>query len=222
LTARASSGVTVLLVEEHALVLAGLRALISATEGLEVIAEARTLADAGELARRYRPDVVLMDGRVRAFAARVDLDKIRRAAPEACLLVLADDALARAGPPRGANGCVAPNADVEQFYATVASLLGSSRCAACHLRPSCPVPALASSLSRRERQVAVLVAEGMQSKQIACALGIGVRTVNTYRESLARKLGASSAAVITRFVLKTGLTGGAGETAMSHASFQRP
>lgn len=221
MTARASSGTTVLLVEEHALVLAGLRALISATDGLEVIAEARTLAEAGELARRCRPDVVLVDGRVRAFAARVDLDDMRRAAPDACLLVLADDALARTGPPRGANGCVAPNANVEELYATITSLLGT-RCAGCRLRPSCPVPALAASLSRRERQVAVLVAEGKQSKQIACALGIGLRTVNTYRESLARKLGASSAAVITRFVLKTGLMEDVGATDMSPASFQLP
>lgn len=221
MTARASSGATALLVDEHALVLAGLRALISATDGLEVIAEARTLAEAAELARRYRPDVVLLDGRVRAFVSRADFDELRRAAPDACLLVLADDALARAGPPRGANGCVAPNANVEELYATVTSLLGT-RCAGCRLRPSCPVPTLAASLSRRERQVAVLVAEGMQSKQIACALGIGIRTVNTYRESLARKLGASSAAVITRFVLKTGLMEDAAATAMSPNSFKLP
>ena len=69
-----------------------------------------------------------------------------------------------------------------------------------------PVPQRAVALSRRERQVAVRVAEGMSTKQIAAALGIGTRTVNTYRESLARKLGASSAAVLTRFVLKSGLT----------------
>jgi two-component system response regulator NreC len=60
-------------------------------------------------------------------------------------------------------------------------------------------------LSRREREVAVRVAEGLSSKEIAAVLGIAVRTVNTYRESLARKLGASSPAVITRFVIESGL-----------------
>ena len=210
-----------LLVEEHALVLAALRALISATEQLAVIAEARALGEAVELARLHRPDVVLVDGRTRARLDGEDLAAIRQAAPDACLLVLADDALAHAGPPSGANGCVAPNDSVKELYAMVASLLGN-RCAGCHLLNSCPVPALAASLSRRERQVAVLVADGMQSKQIASALGIGLRTVNTYRESLARKLGASSAAVITRFVLKTGLTEKAAAIALSPTSFKLP
>ena len=60
----------------------------------------------------------------------------------------------------------------------------------------------AAHLSRRERQVAVRVAAGLTTKQIAGALGVSVRTVNTYRESLARKVGASSAAVLTRYVLE--------------------
>jgi DNA-binding NarL/FixJ family response regulator len=89
------------------------------------------------------------------------------------------------------------------------SVLGvalSGRCAGCAFRGSCPAPRVAVALSRRERQVAVRVAEGLSSKQIAAHLGIALRTVNTYRESLARKLGASSAAVVTRFVLENGLS----------------
>ena len=58
---------------------------------------------------------------------------------------------------------------------------------------------MAAALSRRERQVAVRIAAGLGSKQIAAALGVSLRTVNTYRESLAKKLGASSAAVVTRY-----------------------
>lgn len=195
---------TVLLVEGHALVRAALRALISAADGLTIVAEAATLREAAEQAHHHRPDVVLLDGRALPSEGE-DLALVGLAAPDACVLVLADDALARVGPPRHAHGCLAPTANVEELCATVASLLGA-RCANCRLRTSCPVPRLAVALSRRERQVAVRVAEGMQSKQIAAALGIRVRTVNTYRESLAKKIGASSAAVLTRFVLETGLT----------------
>lgn len=77
-------------------------------------------------------------------------------------------------------------------------------CAGCPAHPGCPRYAEAR-LSPREQDVARHVARGMSSKQIAAALGIGLRTVNTYRESLARKLGGSSAAVITRYVLEHGL-----------------
>ena len=204
-SASAPTEMSVLLVEEHALVRAALRALIAATPGLEVVAEARSAAAAAELARRHRPDVVLVDGRGLGGARSDELAGIRESAPGACVLVLADAALAQAGTPGGAHGCLLEDAGPEELCATVASLLGA-RCAHCPFRTSCPAPQLAVALSRRERQVAVRVAEGMSTKQIAAALGIGTRTVNTYRESLARKLGASSAAVLTRFVLKSGLT----------------
>jgi DNA-binding NarL/FixJ family response regulator len=93
---------------------------------------------------------------------------------------------------------------VAEFCSVLGSLLGE-RCAACVLRGHCPAARAAVALSRREKQVAVLVAAGLASKQIAAQLGIGLRTVNTYRESLARKLGASSPAVLTRYVLEHGL-----------------
>jgi DNA-binding CsgD family transcriptional regulator len=79
------------------------------------------------------------------------------------------------------------------------------RCAECALRRDCPRNTVA--LSPREKDVAVHIARGLATKQIAAALGIGIRTVNTYRESLARKLGSSSPAVVTRFVLEAGLDG---------------
>ncbi|GMV09898.1 MAG: hypothetical protein AMXMBFR55_16320 [Gemmatimonadota bacterium] len=67
------------------------------------------------------------------------------------------------------------------------------------------MPQLVAALTLRERQVAVSVAAGRSSKQIAGALGISLRTVNTYRQSLARKLDGSSAAVLTRYVIESGL-----------------
>ena len=59
--------------------------------------------------------------------------------------------------------------------------------------------------SNKKYSQAVSVAAGRSSKQIASALGIGLRTVNTYRESLARKIGGSSAAILTRYVIESGL-----------------
>lgn len=182
---------------------AALRALLSVTPGLSVVAEAHTLSAAPELARLHRPDVVLVDGRALEGSGGGGLGNLRHAAPEACVLILSDEA--RAGEARGAHGCLAKDADVDVLCATVESVLGA-RCANCGVRASCPVPQIAVALSRRERQVAVRIAAGLTSKEIAAALGISLRTVNTYRENLARKLGASSAAVVTRFVLKTGLT----------------
>lgn len=196
---------SVLLVEEHALRLAAMRALLSATPGLTVIAEARELAEARRLARRHRPDVVLVDGRMLARGDADDLPALRLAVPGGCVLVLTDDEVVGPAGFDEAHGCLARDAGVDDLCATVASVLGA-RCANCVLRTHCPLPRIAVALSRRERQVAVRVAGGLTSKAIAGDLGISLRTVHTYRESLARKLGASSPAVVTRFVLETGLT----------------
>jgi len=186
---------TILVVAEHALVRAGLRAVLGATPGLAVVAEAADLDAAAELAPALapRPDVVLTSAPPVGDAGRRAVDALRQTLPGACLLVLGDagDALP----------CLPCDAGVADLCDALGALLGG-RCAACALRAQCPRPQIAAALSRRERQVAVRVASGMTTKQIAGALGVSVRTVNTYRESLARKVGASSAAVLTRYVLE--------------------
>jgi DNA-binding NarL/FixJ family response regulator len=186
---------TILVVAEHALVRAGLRAVLGATPGLAVVAEAADLDAAAELAPSLakRPDVVLTSAAPVGDPGRRAVDALRQTLPGSCLLVLGDagDTLP----------CLPRDAGVADLCDALGALLGG-RCAACALRAQCPRPQIAAALSRRERQVAVRVAAGMTTKQIAGALGVSIRTVNTYRESLARKVGASSAAVLTRYVLE--------------------
>jgi DNA-binding NarL/FixJ family response regulator len=196
---------SILLVAQHALVRAGLRSVLGTTPGLVVRAEAVRLQDALALADRHRPDVVLLDSAPASEADVAAVDALRRAVPGACVLYLGDESTL------GARGlpCVPPDAGVSELCTTIGALLGG-RCAACRLRSQCPAPRLAAALSRRERQVAVHVAAGLSSKQIAATLGVSLRTVNTYRESLAKKIGASSGAVLTRYVLEHGLDQGLG------------
>jgi DNA-binding NarL/FixJ family response regulator len=188
---------TILVVAEHAIVRAGLRSVLDGTPGLSVIAETGEPDAAVRLAARVRPDVILFDGPPVDDAARGTVLAIRRAVPEVCVLCLARNERVLLGDIQ----CVPADAGVAELCATLGTVLGE-RCASCLLRPHCPAPRIAVALSRREKQVAVCVAEGMSSKQIAGVLGIALRTVNTYRESLARKLGASSPAVVTRYVLE--------------------
>lgn len=197
LEASSDDETTILIVADHAIVRAGLRSVLDGTPGLSVIAEATDANAAAPLAARVRPDVVLLDGTPADAAARLRILAIRRAAPETCVLCLARKGSAAFGDVQ----CVPADAGVAELCSTLGAVLGE-RCATCLLRPQCPAPRVAVALSRREKQVAVCVAEGMSSKQIAGVLGIALRTVNTYRESLARKLGASSPAVVTRYVLE--------------------
>lgn len=195
-----------LLIEEHLLIRTALRALLDATPGLSVVAQAGSCDEAVPVARTHRPEVVLVSGQSIHRASDAFIAALRQASPGACILFLSDGRLSKEGVSvAGVHGCLSVDAGVTELCEVVASALGS-RCASCAIRPHCPAPQIAVALSRRERQVAVRVAEGMMSKQIAASLGVSLRTVHTYRESLARKLGASSAAVLTRFVLQSGLT----------------
>lgn len=197
-----SNEASILVVAEHALVRAGLKALLNATSGLVVVADAATIDAATRIASQARPDVVVLDPPSNAAISAHSLSALRRAVPDACVLCLARNAPGDVTAMR----CVPPDSDVAEFCSTLGSMLGD-RCAACLLRPQCQSPRIAVALSRREQQVAVRVARGMSSKQIAATLGIKLRTVNTHRENLARKIGASSSAVVTRYVLEHGLLG---------------
>ncbi len=191
---------TILVVAPNALVRDGLRSVIGERAGLSVVGEADGLRAAVSLAMQYRPHAVLLDEPPTDSIDRAMLSTLRRELPTTCVLCLArrpepsfDDVL-----------CVPSDADIGELCSVLGAALGG-RCAGCALQPTCAAPKIAIALSPREKQVAVCIARGMASKRIAGYLGIGLRTVSTYRESLARKLGASSAAVVTRFVLEAGL-----------------
>lgn len=191
---------TILVVASHALVREGLQSVLRETPGFSVIGDARDVRAALSIAATCKPDVVLLDQPPRGGPERSAISKLRTELPATCLLCLANDG----GKSLGDVVCIPPTAGVDELCSVLGSAMGG-RCTGCVLKPRCVAPQIAVALSRRERQVAVYVARGLSSKQIAATLGIALRTVNTYRESLAKKLGASSAAVVTRFVLEAKL-----------------
>jgi len=193
---------TILVVAAHTLVRDGLRSVLGEIPGFSVVGDARDVRSAVSIAAMCKPDVVLLDQSPCNPPEHSAVSELRANLPGTCLLCLASDAQ---NPP-GDLLCVPPSAGVDGLCSVLGGVLGGG-CADCSLKPRCVAPQIAVALSRRERQVAVCVARGMASKQIAAALGIALRTVNTYRESLAKKLGASSGAVVTRFVLEAKLEG---------------
>lgn len=197
---------SVLLVDEHALVRAGLRSIIDTIPGLSVVGEASGIAEAVELARQHRPDAILVSAGAWERGGPEAGSQLRRDLPHSCVLVIGGEPDVNCAASLSGGYCCLPrDAGVQEFCAAISTLLGA-RCAECVSGAAgCPTMQNFATLSRRERQVAVRVAEGLTSKQIASMLGVAIRTVNTYRESLARKIGASSAAALTRFVIESGL-----------------
>lgn len=190
-----------LLFERHALVRAALSAMIGETDGLSVAGAVASLEEAVSVASTQFPDVILIDGRTAADICDETIVALHRAAPRACLMILTDDAAGIKGAARMLATCVSHDSDLDALRGVIATRFGVAW-ESCAVKTETHDQWGNVSLSRRETHVAVRIATGMTSKQIAHDIGVSLRTVHTYRESLARKLGASSAAVITRFVIE--------------------
>jgi len=207
--------IRVLIADDHAVVRAGLRLLLDAAEGIEVVGEAGSGEEAVRLTRSVKPDVVLMDvvmpGMSGIEATRPALD----AAPEAKVLVLSmqdDPNYVREAFEAGASGYVlkeAADSEVVQAVREVAAghhyvhpTLGARLIAA---EAEARRKADSDPLSDREREVLRLLALGHTNQEIAKMLYISVRTAETHRSHIMTKLRLTTRAELVRHAISEGL-----------------
>jgi DNA-binding NarL/FixJ family response regulator len=191
--------VRVLVVDDHALVRSGLRAVLAATEDCEVVGEAGTGEEAVALAPALRADVVVMDlsmpgaGGVAATAA------LRSAMPDVRVLVLttfADDGRVRAALAAGATGYLLKDAAPDEVVRAVRAAARDEtpidpRVARALLPGGTTEATTVVQLPPRERDVLVRIARGLSNRQIATELGIAERTVKVHAGSLFRRIGVA-------------------------------
>ncbi|MBI4859970.1 MAG: response regulator transcription factor [Candidatus Riflebacteria bacterium] len=209
--------IRILVADDHALVRAGLRSLLSGVAGLEVIAEARNGREALLLIDEHRPDVVLMDCRMpdlngldataQALAARPSLRVVILSVSTSEESVL--HAL-RAGAVGYLTKDVAP-AELELAIRAVArgetylcSAISACVVAGCLKGAAQPLSSF-ERLSPRQREVLQLIAEGHPSKEIARRLQISVRTAEMHRSQLMDALGIHDVAGLVRYAIRVGV-----------------
>ena len=209
----------ILLVDDHTIVRQGLRALLEAEDGLEVVGEVGDGRAALDAVQRLRPDVVVMDI---AMPGLNGLEATRRiasmpGAPRVIVLSMYTDlehvvhALLA-----GASGYVRKeDADTELVAAVRTGMPRDwflsphidRRLVEQHLHRAARQEGGAGyePLSPREREVLQLVAEGRLNKQTALLLGIAERTVEAHRASIMRKLGLTDPAGLVRYAVRKGI-----------------
>ncbi|ROS25495.1 LuxR family two component transcriptional regulator [Rathayibacter sp. PhB127] len=191
--------IRVLLVDDHPIVRAGLRALIGAEDGLTVVGEAGSPAEAIDAAARLHPDVVLMDLRFGADRETgVDATRALRASaapPSVLVLTTYDtDADILGAVEAGASGYLLKDAPPEDLLAAIrAAAAGESALApavAARLfeRLRSPSP----RLSTRETEVLALVAQGLSNTEVAARLFVTETTVKSHLAHVFAKLGVAS------------------------------
>ena len=210
--------IKVLLVDDHAVLRAGLTALLGAESDLDVVGEASNGEDAIELARKLRPDVVIMDlsmpglggleatRRISALELGVRILVLTAHAEEEYLFPVLD---------AGGSGYVTKTradddlinairevARGEVFLYAPATKLLLQRY---QERDDESEAGQLQQLSQREREVLALTAEGFSSSEIGERLFISPKTVDTYRSRITQKLGLKHRSEVVRFALQTGL-----------------
>ena len=210
-----SDPVRVLIVDDHAVVRAGLRMLIDAEDDLEAAAEAGTTRDAIFRAREVKPDVILMDVVMPDGNGLDAVPTLLHEHPETRVLMLSmqdDPQYVRQAFAAGASGYVLKEAADTEVVAAIREVARGGR----YVHPELGARLVAAEaaaerraeedpLSDREREVLRLLALGHTNQEIAKQLYISVRTAETHRAHIMQKLRLSSRAELVRYALEQGL-----------------
>lgn len=210
--------IRVLLVDDHPLVREGLRQVLR-PPGFEVVGEAGTGDEGIDRTVVLNPAVVILDINLPGKTGLEVAAVLRHRAPEVRILMLSvhdHPEYILESVKAGAHGYLRKDSLPDQLRVAVQAVArGDTHFATGgSARPEPASPMLAGTtshrlelLTRREKDVLIGVASGKANKEIAADLGLGVRTVESYRESLIRKLGIPSAAGLTRFAIEARLLG---------------
>ena len=190
--------IRIVLVDDHTLVRAGIRALIEGIEGTSIVAEAQNGREAIEAARTHRPDVVVMDISMKELNGIEATAVITAELPGVRVLMLsmhANEEFVRRAVKAGAAGYVVKESvPMELRLALEALMRGEvyfSPRISRHLVSILTEPAEASSLDAltgRQREILQLIAEGRSTKEIAAILHVSVKTVESHRAAIMARL----------------------------------
>src|SRR5262249_15990204 len=191
--------IKLLLVDDHPVVRQGISFCLARAEQVTVVGEAANGAEALQKARELLPDIVLMDIEMPQMNGLAATERLQKELPQIKGLILwmqTQGEYVRRIIESGARGYVLKEAPPEELLRAIQTVYSGETCfnpqvtrlALNELVKSRAATPPQASLTNREREVLVLIAEGLQNKEIASQLGVGVRTVETHRERIMRKL----------------------------------
>ena len=189
--------IRVLLIDDHALVRAGLARLIASGEDMEVVGQAGDGSAGATLARALRPDVALVDLAMPGMDGIETTHRVLQASPATHVVVLtafSDRQQVLGALDAGAHGYLLKDAEPDELLRGIrAAARGESPLdpRAAHAVLTRGTPEAGSTLTTRERDVLRLVAEGLPNKQIARALGITEKTVKAHMTKIFAAIGVT-------------------------------
>ena len=210
--------IRVLVAEDHGLVRAGIRRLLDDLAGVEVVAEARDGREAVELILQHLPDVALVDMTMPGLNGLAVIVRARAEAPSVRAVVLSmhdNEEFVWEALAAGAAGYLLKDASPTELELAVRAVAAggaylspavSRHVVHDYVRRGAPGPASGlERLTQRQREIVQLIAEGNTNSEIANALTISLKTVETHRSALMARLDIHDVAGLVRYAVRTGL-----------------
>lgn len=204
---------TVVLADDHVVVRSGLRLLLESEQAIEVVAEAGDVTAAVEAVERLRPDVLVLDLHMPGEPSLPAIPRLRASCPETSVVVLTaqrDPSYAGEALRLGATGYVPKEAAGGHLLAAILTAVRGETYLEPQLGARLAATAAAAAgaapeLSGRELEVLRLIARGLTNREIAERLYLSVRTVESHRARIQRKLGRSRRSDLVDYALERGL-----------------
>ncbi len=212
------SSIRVLLIDDHAMVRHGIRRLLDDHARIAVIAEAETCEQGVELARKHRPDAVLIDAGMPGMGGLEATRRIKSSSAFVGIVALisqADELIPTRLLDAGASGCMTKDCTVDEVIAAIEAVVRKERYISADIARQIALSMLPGrrqsrfeSLSRRELQVMMMVTEGQTVQAISDRLCLSPKTVSTYRYRLFDKLGVDNDVELTHMAIRHGIIEG--------------
>ena len=204
-----SDKISVLLVDDHALVRRGFRRMLDDDETLEVIGEASNGAEAVRLAEQLHPQVVVMDCQLPELNGVAATRIILRSHPDTAILMLSmhsEDTLVRQALDAGARGYVLKNANDLDLASAIKNVAAGKSVIDPQLQRTETLKGERdTALTTRELEVLQHIVAGKSNKEIAAELDLSVNTVSVHRANIMDRLGIHKTAELVVYAIRNGL-----------------
>ncbi len=208
---------SIIIVDDHQLIIDGLVHMISADEQFEVMASYNSPEDALKKVPLLKPDILMTDLEMPGLNGLELIRRIRAQMPDQKVILLTmhlDKATVKSAMEREVNAYLLKNLDEREFLMALNKVRQGQRyfsyevtdtlaSRSVEIRPKAQLKTL--GLTEREREILTLIAEGLSSKMIAGDLSISLSTVETHRKALIKKLDVSNVAGLVRIAVQEGL-----------------
>ena len=207
--------IRVAIVDDHPMVAEGIQSILESYDDICVVGVLSNGREAVDTLPRLTPDVILMDLNMPEIGGLTATEMLLETDPDLRILVLSmhdSPEYISTALSHGAMGYVLKDVQTDEIKTAIDAVMRGERYLCTGARGSLEPPggSAREQLTSREQTVLLQLAQGKSNKEVAAVLNISVRTVETHRKNIKRKLGISSTAGLTRYALEHGVLQGTG------------